>query len=225
MDLEHFEKFTDTLPHYPGIQGREKYFNAAVLVPFVLLNGEFHLLFQKRGASISQCSEICFPGGRHEPAIDHDFKYTAVRETAEELGIDKNDVKVVGQLDTIVAPMGAIVETYIGVLDKMILDKIKLDRREVDAVFTIPVSYFNNIELENYYVHVKIHPSVTDEAGNETVLLPSKELGLPDKYQRPWGGKKHRVLIYKSEHGVIWGITAEILFEVLQKAVMCVQAE
>ncbi|HBG05406.1 MAG: coenzyme A pyrophosphatase [Geobacteraceae bacterium GWC2_58_44] len=220
MNIEQFEKFTDTLPPYPGIQGREKYFNSAVLVPFVFLNDEFHLLFQKRASSISQGSEICFPGGKHEPAIDHDFKCTAVRETAEELGIDKNDVKVFGQLDTIVAPMGAIVETYIGVLDKMVLDKIKLDRREVDAVFIIPISYFNTIELENYYVRVEIHPSVTDEAGNETVLLPSKELGLPDKYQRPWGGKKHRVLIYKTEHGVIWGITAEIIFEMLQKSIM-----
>lgn len=221
---EDFEIFRNNLPEYPGIQGREKYFNSAVLVPFVFVNDEYYLLFQKRAPSISQGSEICFPGGKYDPDLDYDFKNTAIREISEELGIDKNDVKIVGQLDTIVAPMGAIVETYIGLLDKTLLDGIILDSNEVDEIFTLPLSYFNTIEVETYYVRLEIQPSFTDDTGNEILLLPSKELGLPDKYQKPWGGKKYRVLVYKTNHGVIWGITAEIIYELIQKAAKCGQA-
>ncbi len=217
MNKEQFRKFTNNLPNYPGIQGREKYFNSAVLVPFVFLNNEYHLLFQKRAPSISQGSEICFPGGKHDPVHDCDSKSTAIREIVEELGIDKSKINVVGQLDTIVAPMGAIVESYIGVLENTLLDEIKIDNNEVEEIFSIPLSYFNDVEVEKYYVRLEIQPSFRDEAGNEVLLLPSKELGLPDRYQKPWGGRKYRVLVYKTNHGVIWGITAEIIYELIQK--------
>ncbi len=217
MNKEQFGKLTNNLPNYPGIQGREKYFNSAVLVPFIFLNNEYHLLFQKRASSISQGSEICFPGGKHDPVLDCDSKSTAIREISEELGIDKSVVNVVGQLDTIVAPMGAIVESYIGVLDKTLLDEIKIDNNEVEEIFTIPMSYFSEVEVEKYYVRLEIQPSFSDEAGNEVLLLPSKELGLPERYQKPWGGRKYRVLVYKTDHGVIWGITAEIIYELIQK--------
>ena len=218
MNREQFEKLTNNLPNFPGIQGREKYFNSAVLVPFVFLNDEYHLLFQKRAPSISQGSEICFPGGKYDPVLDQDFKSTAIREITEELGIGKNDVKVVGQLDTIVAPMGATVESYIGLVDKTLLNEIIIDNKEVEEIFIIPLSYFNSVEAERYYVRLEIQPSFTDETGNEILLLPSKELGLPEKYQKPWGGKKYRVLVYKTNHGVIWGITAEIIYELIQKS-------
>ena len=115
--------------------------------------------------------------------------------------------------------MGAIVESYIGLLDQTLLDEIKIDNKEVEEIFIMPLSYFNNIEVEKYYVRLEIQPTFTDETGNEILLLPSKELGLPDKYQKPWGGKKYRVLVYKTNHGVIWGITAEIIYELTQKCV------
>jgi 8-oxo-dGTP pyrophosphatase MutT (NUDIX family) len=217
MNKEQFEKLTNSLPNYPSIQGREKYFNSAVLVPFVFFNNEYHLLFQRRAPSISQGSEICFPGGKHDPVLDCDSKSTAIREIAEELGIDKSKINVVGQLDTIVAPMGAIIESYIGILDKTLLNEIKIDNSEVEEIFSMPLSYFNEDEVEKYYVRLEIQPSFRDEAGNEVLLLPSKELGLPDRYQKPWGGRKHRVLVYKTNHGVIWGITAEIIYELIQK--------
>ena len=219
MNREEFEKFAKSLPKFPGIQGREKYFNSAVMVPFIFLNDEYHLLFQKRADSISQGSEICFPGGKYDPSIDLDFESTAIREISEELGINKSNVEIIGQLDTIVAPMGAIVETYIGLLEEKLLKKIKIDSNEVEEIFTIPLSFFNNVEVEKYYVRLEIQPSYTDETGKEILLLPSRDLGLPDKYQKPWGGKKYRVLVYRTEYGVIWGITAEIIFELIQKSV------
>ena len=218
MIREDFEIFRNNLPEYPGIQGREKYFNSAVLVPFVFINNEYHLLFQKRASSISQGSEICFPGGKHDPNIDQSFKSTAIRETFEELGIKSKDIKVVGQLDTIVAPMGTTIESFIGLLDEEVLGEIKIDNREVEEFFTMPISHFKKVGVEKYFVRLEIQPSFTDESGKEVTLLPSKHLGLPDKYQKPWGGKKYRVLVYKTIRGPIWGITAEIIFELINKS-------
>jgi len=218
MIRKDFEIFRNNLPEYPGIQGREKYFNSAVLVPFVFINNEYHLLFQKRASSISQGSEICFPGGKYDPSIDKSFESTAIRETSEELGIKSKDIKVVGQLDTIVAPMGATVESFIGLLDEEVLGEIKIDNREVEEFFTMPISHFKKVGVEKYFVRLEIQPSFIDESGKEVTLLPSKDLGLPDKYQKPWGGKKYRVLVYKTNRGLIWGITAEIIYELINKS-------
>jgi len=217
MTREDFESLTNDLPKQPGIQGREKYFNSAVLVPFVFINNEYHLLLQKRASSISQGSEICFPGGKYDPKIDKSFRCTAIRETFEEFGIKSIDIRIVGQLDTIVAPMGATVESFIGLLDIDVLGKIRIDNREVEEFFTIPISHFVKVGVEKYFVRLEIQPSFIDDSGKEVTLLPSKELGLPDKYQKPWGGKKYRVLVYKTAWGLIWGITAEIIYELINR--------
>ena len=54
---------------------------------------------------------------------------------------------------------------------------------------------------------------VYDSNGNELQLLPVKELGLPKRYAGPWTKGKHRILVYKTPEEVVWGITAEIVFE------------
>jgi peroxisomal coenzyme A diphosphatase NUDT7 len=218
MTRDDFVTFSNALPEFPGIQGREKYFNSAVLVPFLLIGEEYHLLFQKRASSISQGNEICFPGGKHDPSIDSCFKGTALRETLEEFGIESKNIAVVGQLDTIVAPMGVTVEPFIGLLDKEVLGGIRIDSREVEEFFTVPVSHFKSVGAEKYHVRLEIQPNFIDDDGEEITLLPSKELGLPDKYQRAWGGKKYRVLVYKTDRGVIWGITAEIIYELINRS-------
>ena len=38
-----------------------------------------------------------FPGGGFEDGVDETFKDTALRETQEELGIERKDIKVLGQ--------------------------------------------------------------------------------------------------------------------------------
>ena len=52
--------------------------------------------------------------------------------------------------------------------------------------------------------------------GRETVLLPVKELGLPETYHQPWHGRPHRILVYPTSKGPVWGITAEIVSEIIK---------
>jgi len=77
----------------------------------------------------------------------------------------------------------------------------------------LPLEYFLKNKPEEYNVKLEVHPNEFDSNGNELQLLPVKELGLPKRYARPWTKGKHRILVYKTPEEVVWGITAEIVFE------------
>ncbi len=217
MKEKEFRKFVDRLPEVPDILCRDLYFNAAVLVPFILIDDDFHILFQKRAADIRQGSEICFPGGGHDRNLDRDFLETAVRETVEELGISREKIIVSGHLGTLVTPRGVIVETFVGRLAVDDLNTLKPDSNEVEEIFSIPVSWFIDNKPEIYFTRVEVQSSTTGPDGKEKILLPVEELGLPAKYQKNREGMKYRVIVYKTDNRVIWGITAAILFEMIHK--------
>jgi 8-oxo-dGTP pyrophosphatase MutT (NUDIX family) len=59
-------------------------------------------------------SQISFPGGRHEEN-DRDMLDTALREAQEEVGIDRNQVEVIGQLSKIyIPPSRFLVTPFLG---------------------------------------------------------------------------------------------------------------
>ncbi|MCP4132682.1 MAG: CoA pyrophosphatase [bacterium] len=217
MNNNDLEKVIEELPASPNVLGRDKYINSAVVVPLIKINQEYHLLFQQRTAGIRQGSEICFPGGLFDPEKDENYQQTAVRETIEELGIDTNKIKIKGQFDTLVAPLGVTIDSFLGVLEIEDLSELNINKDEVERVFTLPVSYFRNIPVEKYNVCIEMQPSYIDENGETITLLPVKDLGLPERYTRPWGGKQYRVFVYKTSEGVIWGVTAEIINEFINK--------
>lgn len=217
MDDSIIEKLIENLPESPNILAKERYYNSSVLVPFLKIDNELHLLFQKRAANIRQGSEVCFPGGMFDPASDKNYCETAVRETVEELGIKPDKIHVKGQLDTLVASIGATVDSFLAVLNIRDLDELSLNVDEVEKVFTIPVNDFIDNPPEEYKVRLEVQPSYINKKGESVTLLPGKELGLPEAYHKPWGGLHHRVLVYKTDNGVIWGITAEIIYEMVKK--------
>ncbi len=211
-----FQQFKNELPEKPDIYGREEYLNSAVLVPFVLLDGEYHLLFQKRAPGISQGSEICFPGGHHDEQFDGSFKDTAVRETVEELGVESGAIRIIGRLDMLVTPRGVIVEPFVGILDIESLENLQPDANEVEEIFTLPVSWFIENKPEIYYNRVQIQSSYINKEGEEQVLLPVDELGLPSFYRGTRGGWKYRVVVYKTRKHIIWGLTASVVFSMMR---------
>ncbi len=71
---------------------------SAVLVPLFMRDGRLHALFTKRREDLSRHpGEISFPGGRREDA-DPDLLTTALRETEEEIGLDRTRVTLAGAL-------------------------------------------------------------------------------------------------------------------------------
>lgn len=217
MKKEKLKKLISNLPISPGVLGRKRFFNSAVLIPLVKIKGEYFLLFQKRAAHIRQGGDICFPGGKFEEGVDKTFEDTALRETYEELGIPKKDIKLVGQLDTYVAPIGTVIESFVGVIKKKVLKNMNIDKNEVESTLLIPISFFKKTDPIEYTLSHEIQPYRIDESGNKEVLFPVEELGLPDTYKEPWGNKRHKIWVYKYEGEVIWGITAVIINDLLEK--------
>lgn len=197
MNKNGFKRLITNLPEIPGVMGRDRFFNSAVLIPFVKIKGEYFILFQKRAKGIKQGGDICFPGGGYEEGIDKNFKQTALRETEEELGISRKDIKIIGQLDTMVATFGTIIEPFIGLIKKKAIKNMKIDKNEVENTYLIPLDYFKQIEPEIYNLRTEVKPYHIDEDGNKEVYFPVDELGLPEAYQKPWGNKKHKVYVYK----------------------------
>jgi len=211
------ELLQSRLPAHPGIQSKDDYISTAVLILLVFMDGEYHFVFQKRAPHIRQSGEICFPGGIYHPE-DGTKEQTAIRETIEELGIPEKKIKIIGALDTMLAPMGATIDAFVGVAEIRSLDEISPNKDEVEVVFTVPVSFFENNAPQKYEAILKIHPTVLDEkTGKEIILFPVRELGLPDRYLKPWGGMKHTIYVYKVKQGVIWGITSRFIVDLVKK--------
>lgn len=215
--MDHILKLKNIFTEDCSIIGREKYLNSAVLIPIVFKEGNEFVLFQKRSQSVRQPGEVSFPGGHFESKKDKDYLSTAIRETCEELGINENQITVIGKLGTLVAPMAVVVEAYVGVLNIASVEELFIDKKEVDRIFLIPLKYFLDSKPDEYHTSIEIHPFTVDEKGIRIHHLPVKELRLPEMYSIPWKRVKHRVLIYNTNEEIIWGITAELIYELSQK--------
>jgi 8-oxo-dGTP pyrophosphatase MutT (NUDIX family) len=82
--------------------------DAAVLVPLYLDSGDLHAVFTRRRDDLRRhAGEISFPGGRQD-FPDEDLRVTALRESEEEIGLERADVDLVGALP----PVGTFVTGY-----------------------------------------------------------------------------------------------------------------
>lgn len=207
------ENITLALTNGSEVLGKDKYFNSAVIIPLIEVEDKFHILFEKRSNHIRQGGEVSFPGGEFDPKKDQGLRQTALRETTEELGITAEKIKIIGKLGTLVAPMGVTVDPFVGFLPIKNLTELSIDKNEVEKVFSVPVEYFLKRKPDEYTVKLEVHPTQIDENGKEVELLPVQKLGLPSRYSKPWKNGFHRVLVYNSTEEVIWGITAEIVYE------------
>jgi len=207
------ERLKIKLTNQQGVLSKEKYFNSAVLIPLVKINDDWHLLFEKRADKIRQGGEVSFPGGEYDAKDNENFEETAIRETVEELGIDRDKIEVIGRMGTLIAPMGVSVDPFVAFLKINNLNELSIDKNEVEKIFTIPLSFFLNNQPLKYFVQVEVKPSFTNEKGETVELLPVKRFGLPKRYSKPWRGGKHRILVYETDEETVWGITAELVFE------------
>jgi 8-oxo-dGTP pyrophosphatase MutT (NUDIX family) len=217
MNQQDLKQLLDQLPRHPNILGKDRFFNAAVLIPLVDSGGEYCFLFQKRAANIRQGGEISFPGGEFEPGRDQSCRDAAVREAVEELGIGEERISVRGRLDTYISPRGITVDAFLALLDIQSLEELSPDQSEVERVFLLPVSMFERAEPEVYNLKLEIHPYSEDPEGRRTDELPVEELGLPKRYASTWSGQEHRVMLYKTPEAIVWGITAELVHEVIRR--------
>lgn len=113
--------------------------HAAVLVPVLVHEGrELELLFIVRpDDSSSHPGQVAFPGGVAEEGDDGPIA-TALRETEEELGIDRRRPEVVGMLPALPTHTGFIVRPIVGLIHGDV--ELTPSAREVAATFSVPLS-------------------------------------------------------------------------------------
>jgi coenzyme A diphosphatase NUDT7 len=191
--------------------------NSAVLVLLVEIQGQYYFLLEKRSRFIRQAGEICFPGGKYDRKLDQNFLDTALRETREEIGIPRENINVLGQLDTVLSFGGILVEGFLAEISFESMGPLNLNEREVEKTILIPVQYFIKNEPEVYKVKVTLNPTCENEEGEKIILFPTKALGLGEMYCKPWGNYLSSVYVYHYENEVIWGITARFILDVVNK--------
>jgi peroxisomal coenzyme A diphosphatase NUDT7 len=220
MLIEDFNKIQHCFGFHAGIHGMNEYIHSVVLVLLIPKDGAYHFVLQKRCKKIKQPGELCFPGGK-TTGSDESLLNTALRETKEEMGIADDRIQIIGRLDTVITPMGAAIDAFIGIAH-VALEDFCPNPNEVEQIVTIPLSFFIENPPERHSVQIKIHPNNIDpKTGRETVLLPSEQLGLPEKYRKSWDGFHYGVLVYKHEKALVWGITARFISDVVARIVPC----
>jgi 8-oxo-dGTP pyrophosphatase MutT (NUDIX family) len=112
---------------------------AAVLIPIIPRNGDYHILFTKRSENLNHHGgEISFPGGVSQPE-DSDTLMTALRETWEEVGIPPDEVDVLGALDDFLSIHNYLVTPYVGVVSPE--RRFVANPSEIERLIEVPFSF------------------------------------------------------------------------------------
>jgi 8-oxo-dGTP pyrophosphatase MutT (NUDIX family) len=115
---------------------------AAVLIPLVWYDEQWHLLFTRRTDTVeSHKGQVSFPGGACDEG-ETTPEETALREADEEIGIQPNDVKVLGRLSNLITITYFRVTPVIGVVRWPAV--FRVGAHEVARIFTIPLVWLAN---------------------------------------------------------------------------------
>ncbi len=206
-----YQDLLTALPESPDVIGREESSSSVVFAPFLEVNNELCLLFEKRASDIPQGDEICFPGGRHEEGDNGDLRLTAIRETEEELGIPRDRIHIEGRVGSLYGALGVVVELFAGRIDGSGLHDFQPNADEVAQVLLVPFRWFVENPPEIYELEVQVHPFRMDENGRREDIFPARQLGLPQRYWNSWSGRPSPIFAYRVQGEVIWGMTARMV--------------
>ncbi|MGA7160011.1 MAG: CoA pyrophosphatase [Bacteroidota bacterium] len=113
---------------------------SAVLIPIVKSKNGMELLLTKRSESVEHHQgQISFPGGATEKA-DRSPADTALRESFEEIGIERSAVSILGVMDDLQTPSGFVVTPVVGFIQD--LPPLHINPKEVAQVIFVPLEKF-----------------------------------------------------------------------------------
>lgn len=158
---------------------------SAVLILLFPKQNQLHVVFIRRSEYDGVHSgQIAFPGGRCEN-FDNSLQDTALRETWEEIGIQKTEIEILGQLSSLyVPPSNFMIHSFVGFCSQKPVYEI--DTNEVQQVLEIP--------LHEFYQENRIF--------SKRFKTPSRDHDTDARY-------------YHVSDVEIWGATAMILCELL----------
>ena len=123
--------------------------DSAVLIPIFETTSGYEVLFTERTHKVEHHKgQISFPGGAVEPE-DKDFEETALRESFEEVGLLREDVKILGRLDDqLTVASSFIIHPFVGKIPHPYDFEINED--EVERIISVPLDLFF---IENSDLH------------------------------------------------------------------------
>ena len=175
---------------------------AAVLIPLVQIDQEWHVVFEVRAHTMrQQPGEISFPGGRLEKGETP--VEAAVRETCEELEISADKIEVVGKLRPLATPHRQLIYPFVGILSEV--PSVE-GTDEVDHLFTVPISTLLMID--------PFHGEM------EWTMSPDQNIPL-DRLANAKAYKKRVIKMeepfYEHEDYIIWGLTGKFLTQFIKR--------
>ncbi|HEX2240861.1 MAG TPA: CoA pyrophosphatase [Actinomycetota bacterium] len=142
--------------------------DAAVLVP-VVLTPEPSLIFTVRTEHLpSHKGQISFPGGSIGPG--ESAVEAALREAQEEIGLDPDEVRVIGELDSMPTFVsGFVVSPVVGLIDR--LPQLHANPSEVAEILVVPIAQLNEeIRSEPGFSHLdRTYPTEAWVWGNHVI--------------------------------------------------------
>lgn len=169
---------------------------AAVLVPLVQIDGDWHVIFEVRAHTMrQQPGEISFPGGRLEKGETPE--QAAVRETCEELEIQEHQIEVIGKLRPLATPHRQLIYPFVGIIST--LPEVK-ETDEVDHLFTVPVSTLLVIDPFHGEMEWTMNPDHN---------IPLDRMANAKAYEKRV--IKMKEPFYEHDDYIIWGLTGKFL--------------
>jgi len=157
---------------------------SAVLALLYPASGDIYtVLMQRQTYEGTHSGQISFPGGKRE-LIDNSLKETALREAKEELAIDGEKVKIIGELTQVyIPPSRYLVSPFLGVVSER--PQFVPEAAEVSEIIEVPVSQFlDPSRLKEKYHYI------------------------------PTVNSKIKIRYFDIDQRVVWGATAMMLSEI-----------
>ncbi|ORX44965.1 hypothetical protein DM01DRAFT_1340272 [Hesseltinella vesiculosa] len=177
--IDLFRKRLLNVPKYK-FKFQDKAKDAAVLMPLCLVNNQPSVLFTVRNLHLrTHKGEISFPGGKADPE-DPTLEHTALRETVEEVGVDR--VEILGKYAPIPNYNGSLrVHPFVGLIREPLQpDNLPFNPDEVSSVFTLPLNYLiqpSNRELRAF----------RNSSHQYTVYQVPDTMSIPGGEREIWG--------------------------------------
>ncbi len=114
---------------------------ASVLVPIVMRERPTVLLTERTTHLSTHSGQVAFPGGKAD-ATDTDEAHTALREAHEEIGLEREQIEVIGSLPTYTTGTQFIITPVIALVAPD--HKLTLNAFEVADAFEVPLDFLMN---------------------------------------------------------------------------------
>jgi 8-oxo-dGTP pyrophosphatase MutT (NUDIX family) len=159
-----------------------------LILPYKGTNKPYNLVLIKRThrKGDKHSGEMSFPGGKFERKKDNTYLDTALRETEEELGIPRENIKILGALNDHITPKFFIITPIIAYINPE--QSMIKQESEVREIIKIPITFFAN---KKNYKERQYHLGENKIAVGKYVYRPSN-----DKKYTIFGATSHIIVSF-----------------------------